>query len=439
LSYSLPEANEIKGLLNKSALLLYEGEARKAYETRGRARAVAESAEDEAAKWRYTIIYLQGVAGLRIGENENCVECRGEGACLFPLRPTAVHTNREGSRLAVRHFTEYLERFGDDLGVRWLLNLAYLTLGEHPRGVPRKYLLTFERFGVTDDIGRFRDIAHLAGVNRLNQAGGAVLDDFDNDGLLDLVVTSIDPTQAMAYFRNKGDGTFEERTEAAGLAKQYGGLNAVQTDYNNDGRLDIFNPRGAWFTCPMPPSLLRNNGDGTFTDVTREAGLMDPVNSQCAAWADYDNDGFLDVYICNETGPNRLYRNKGDGTFAEVAGPAGVRAKEKFCKAAVWIDYDNDGYPDLFVNYLESTPQLFHNNRDGTFTDVTAAMGITGPRGASPAGPSITITTAGWTCSPPATIARLTTSSPTCWACPAGTRRTSRGCSATEGAGASRT
>ena len=108
---------------------------------------------------------------------------------------------------------------------------------------------------------------------------------------------------------------------------------------------------------------------------------MDPVSSICATWADFDNDGFVDLFICNEHGPNRLYRNRGDGTFEEVAAKAGVQGKvDKVCKGAAWIDYDNDGYPDLFLNYLESTPQLLHNNRDGTFTDVTEAMGITGPK-----------------------------------------------------------
>jgi hypothetical protein len=138
--------------------------------------------------------------------------------------------------------------------------------------------------------------------------------------------------------------------------------------------------RGAWLQYPMRPSLLRNNGDGTFTDVTAEAGLMDPVNSIAATWADYDNDGHLDLFICCEIGPNRLYHNRGNGTFEEVAFPAGVYGKQKHCKGAAWLDYDNDGYPDLFLNYLNSTPQLFHNNRDGTFTDVTSPMGITGPR-----------------------------------------------------------
>jgi hypothetical protein len=363
-------------------MLMYEGEPQKAYAVLQRARKLAKSSRDLEAEWLYTIIYFQGVAGLRRGENENCVECRGAGACIFPLRPTAVHTRPAGSRLAIRHFSEYLERFPDDPGVRWLLNLAYMTLGEHPGRVPARYLMKFDRFGSEFDIGRFKDISHLVGLSkRLNWAGGAVMDDFDNDGLLDLVVSSSDPTQPMAFFRNKGDGTFEDRTRAAGLSKQYGGLNLVQTDYNNDGHLDLFIARGGWFQQPMRPSLLRNNGDGTFTDVTKEAGLIYPVNTNCGAWADYDNDGYLDLYVCNETGPNRLYHNRGDGTFEEVAAQAGVQGKNKVCKGAVWLDYDNDGYPDLFVTYYDSTPQLFHNNGDGTFTDVTARMGIDGPRG----------------------------------------------------------
>src|SRR5581483_6361955 len=100
------------------------------------------------------------------------------------------------------------------------------------------------------------DIGNLVGIDRFNEAGAAILDDFDNDGLLDFVVTSMDPTQSMAFFHNKGDGTFEERTKQAGLLGQLGGLNCVQADYDNDGHMDIFIPRGAWMMQPMPPSLL---------------------------------------------------------------------------------------------------------------------------------------------------------------------------------------
>jgi hypothetical protein len=371
---------QIQTLLVKTSLLHYEGDATAAYEVLERARRVAESSPELSAQWLYTIIYYQGVTGLRRGENDNCVHCLGDGACIFPLRKSAFHTQPAGSRLAVKHFTEYLQKFPDDVGVRWLLNVAYLTLGEHPRSVPPRYLMSFDSFGKEFDIGQFQDIAPALGLNRFNISGGAIMDDFDNDGLLDLAVTTMDPTQPMAFYRNRGDGTFEDRTKAAGLERQYGGLNLCQADYNNDGFLDIFITRGAWYEQPMRPSLLRNNGNGTFTDVTRQAGLADPVNSNCAAWADFDNDGFVDLYVCCERGPNRLYRNKGDGTFEDVAERAGVKGKNKFCKGAVWLDYDNDGYPDLFVNYHESTPQLFHNNGDGTFTDVTAQMGIDGPQ-----------------------------------------------------------
>jgi hypothetical protein len=120
-------------------------------------------------EWLYSVIFFQGVAGLRQGENDNCLQCRGEGACIFPIGPTAVHTNPTGSRLAIPHFTEYLAQFPDDLGARWLLNLVYMTLGDYPHGVPTQYVMAFDQFGREDGIGRFKDIAHLVGVNLAEQ------------------------------------------------------------------------------------------------------------------------------------------------------------------------------------------------------------------------------------------------------------------------------
>ena len=203
------------------------------------------------------------------------------------------------------------------------------------------------------------------------------MDDFDNDGLLDLAVTSFDPTEPMAFYHNKGDGTFEDRTEAAGVDRP-----TRRADLLPD-RLQQRRPHGHLHLARRLASasrsgrrLLRNNGDGTFTDVTEEAGLLDPVNSNAAAWADYDNDGWLDLFIACEQQPNRLYHNRGNGTFEEVAAKAGVQGDaERFCKGATWIDFDNDDYPDLFVNNLKGDAQLYHNNRDGTFTDVTAVHG----------------------------------------------------------------
>ncbi len=229
-----------------------------------------------------------------------------------------------------------------------------MTLGEYPDAVDARFRLNLDRFFHSEfDIGKFRDVSDRVHVDRVNQSGGAIMDDFDNDGLLDIVVTSQDPTAAMAFYHNSGDGTFEDRSAKAGITEQLGGLVCYQADYDNDGCLDIFVPRGAWMNSPVRPTLLRNNGAGGFTDVTAQAGLLDPVNSNAAAWGDFDNDGWVDLDVGCERQPNRLYRNRGDGTFLEVAAQAGVQGDPvRFCKGCTWIDYDNDGYPDLFAQQL---------------------------------------------------------------------------------------
>ncbi len=369
-------------LLSKASLLNFQGEPKRAYELLEETRSWVEQSDGLAELGLFTVIYFQGVTGLRLGETENCVKCRGESSCIIPIAPAAVHTIPTGSRLAVRHFTEYLEQFPDDLGIRWLLNLAHMTLGEHPQKVDPRFLIALDHFVKSElDIGQFRDIGHLAKVDRLNMAGGAVMDDFDDDGRLDLATTNFDPAEPMAYYHNTGDGTFQDRSESAGLAPQLGGKYLVQTDYNNDGRLDLFISRGAWFLLPIPQSLLRNEGGGKFTDVTKEAGLGAPMNSTSSRWADYDNDGWLDVFIVGERPADRLYHNRGDGTFEDVTAKAGLRKSGPFFgKGADWIDYDNDDYPDIFMNNLTGDPKLYHNNRNGTFTEVTKSMGIDGPR-----------------------------------------------------------
>jgi hypothetical protein len=382
-----PNTTEIDQIVNefaKARFFNFDGEVDKAYECLVRVRKVMEKNPDIAETDLFTVIYYQGVTALRKGENENCIMCRGESSCILPIVPAAQHTNRAGSELAIKHFTEYLKQFPDDMEVKWLLNIAHMTLGEYPDKVNPDYLVPIEHYADNGhSIGKFRDIGEIVGVNRFNQAGGGIMEDFNNDGLLDVVVTSFDPTQVMGYFQNKGDGTFEDRTTAAGLTDQVGGLNCMQTDYNNDGWMDVFIVRGAWLTkeYAMRPTLLRNNGDGTMTDVTESAGMGEPVNSIAAAWADYDNDGWLDVLVCCERQYNRLYRNNSDGTFEEKSASAGLAGSgEFFAKGAAWIDYDNDGWQDLFINHLSAEGgQFFRNNKDGTFSRVTSEVGIRGP------------------------------------------------------------
>src|SRR5207247_1674767 len=233
-------------------------------------------------------------------------------------------------------------------------------------------------FESKQDIGRFEDVAPALGLDTFNMAGGVIMDDFDNDGFLDLVTSSLDPCMPLNFFRNEGNGTFTARASASGLSKQLGGLNLAQVDYNNDGWLDIYVMRGGWEPA-MRKSLLKNNGDGTFTDVTRESGLAIPAtSSQTAAWLDFDNDGNIDLFVGNESAPSQLFHNNGDGTFADVAHKAGVD-RVAFTKGVVAGDYDNDGYPDLYVSNMGEENFLYHNNRNGTFTDVARQLHVEKP------------------------------------------------------------
>lgn len=369
--------------MRKGACLMAEGKTEEAIAVLASVRDELDADRGEARDMILsTLIYFQGIASLRLGENENCIMCRGESSCILPISAAAVHQNDRGSRQAIQFFTEYLNEFPDDLGVRWLLNLAHMTLGEYPDKVDPKYLISLDRFNHPErSIGKFRDIGEKTGLNRFNQAGGVIMEDFDNDGLLDLAVSCFDPLQALDLYRNVGDGTFARCSEKSpGIEDQLGGLVCVQADYNNDGLMDIFVARGAWLSQPVRPSLLRNDGGFKFTDVTDEAGLKAPVNSNAAAWADYDNDGLADLFICCERQSHRLYRNLGDGTFQDVTLKAGLTGDtEIFGKGCTWIDYDNDDFPDLFLNHLGGVGQLFHNERNGRFTNVSVQMGIDGP------------------------------------------------------------
>jgi tetratricopeptide (TPR) repeat protein len=330
---------------------------------------------------------LLGVAALRRGESDNCIACCTDASCIFPLAPSAVHQQTTGSRQAIRHFTAYLEKRPEDIGVRWLLNIAYMTLGEYPEKVPAQYLIPLDRFRSKIDVGRFHNVAARVGLDALgeNNAGGCIVDDFNGDGLLDAIMTNLDPERGPGLFINRGDGLFEERSGPAGLADQVGAANATHADYDNDGDLDVLLLRGGWEWAKRP-SLLRNRGNGTFEDVTAAAGLIAPIACHSGAWADYDNDGFVDLYMAGEfdrkrpdpRNLGRLYHNNRDGTFTDVAASAGV-LNQLWGKGAAWGDYDNDGDPDLYVSNDADPNRLYRNNGDGTFTDVALALGVTEP------------------------------------------------------------
>jgi FG-GAP-like repeat/ASPIC and UnbV len=351
--------------------------------------AAAQAADPDCPRMvRANIEALRGVAALRRGETENCVACCTGSSCIFPLDAQAVHLRPSGSRAAIRHFTTYLEQRPEDLGVRWLLNVAYMTLGEYPDGVPAKDLIPLGPYRSDGGIGRLENIAGRVGLSTRgpNMSGGTIVDDFDGDGRLDVFFSTKDPSQGCALFVNRGDGTFEDRSARAGLEPQVGALNCNHADFDNDGDLDVLLLRGGW-EAPRRPSLLRNEGDGRFVDVTVAAGLCQPIASQAGAWADFDGDGRVDLYIAGEFKPEepdprnraRLYRNNGDGTFTDIGDAAGVR-NDRRGKGVAWGDYDDDGRPDLYVSNLGQANRLYHNNGDGTFTDVAERLGVTEPK-----------------------------------------------------------
>ena len=367
--------------------------------------------------------YRLGIAFLRLGETQNCAHHPTSNSCILPLRGDGIHRQQDPSRQAIDAFEQLLDQTTElnpeqltsgvrernlavgsgpsgvlgeatsrRLGARWLLNIAYMTIGGYPGQVPEAHLLPPAKFESVEPFPRFDNVAPALGLATFDMCGGAIADDFDNDGYMDIVVSTWDVEGQLRFFRNNQDGTFSERTEQAGLHGLYGGLNIIQADYDNDGNLDILVLRGAWLGAQgrHPNSLLRNNGDGTFTDVTFDAGLGEThYPSQTASWADYDNDGDLDLYVGNETSraivaPNQLFRNNGNGTFTDVAASAGVM-NHRFAKAVIWGDYNGDGFPDLYVSNSGGANRLYRNTGRGNFVDEARRLGVGRPRESFPA------------------------------------------------------
>jgi tetratricopeptide (TPR) repeat protein len=224
----------------------------------------------------------------------------------------------------------------------------------------------------------FEDIAERIGLDKTAANRGTAIFDYDNDGYLDIAIATAHG--GISLYHNNGDGTFTDVSVGSGLDGCVEAFAITVGDYNNDGWPDIFVTRFGFYAGHG--HLFRNNGDGTFTDVTAEAGLSVWGPGFAASWVDYDNDGFLDLYIPNNLGslferkvPNRLFHNNGDGTFTEVTEQTGIQTIWPSIGGA-WADYNNDGHQGLFVSNGLGRSQLYRNNGDGTFTDVSKEAGV---------------------------------------------------------------
>ena len=187
---------------------------------------VREQADAHRFRTRPSLEEMIALAYLRLGEQQNCIDDHNLASCLLPIAAEGVHKAQEGSRAAIAYYRAILKKTPYDLTSRWLLNIAYMTVGEYPHQVPAVHLIPPEVFVADADIGRFPDRAAALGLNVLGLAGGGIMEDFDNDGFLDIIATSWGLDDPLRYFRNQGDGTFAERTAAAGLTGLVGGLNA---------------------------------------------------------------------------------------------------------------------------------------------------------------------------------------------------------------------
>ena len=336
---------------------------------------------------RLPIMKDLAVSYLRLGERMNCINMHNAESCIFPISAGGVHHDKTASQKAIEIYEKILLDNPGDLESRWLLNIAYMTVGGYPQEVPQRFLLKVKNDDSLQLIKPFKDVAANVGLNYKCQAGGNIVDDFNNDGYPDIVLSSWSLKEPMRFYRNNRDGTFSDVSDSSGLGYLTGGLNMMQTDYNNDGLKDIFVLRGGWRGKfgKVANSLLRNNGDGTFTDVTKESGLLSFHPTQTATWADFNNDGWLDVFIGNETLPGgeaqpcELYINNKNGTFTEMATKAGCAVID-YVKGVTSGDYNNDGLTDIFISTLNGNKILLKNesvkNGPVKFTDVSKEAGV---------------------------------------------------------------
>jgi tetratricopeptide (TPR) repeat protein len=326
---------------------------------------------------------------LRLGERNNCVHNHSSESCIFPIQGSGIYTDPYASQKAIQLYENILKKDSGDLSSRWLLNIAYMTLGTYPSQVPARWLIPgMDKDSSVYKVKAFKNMAGDLGIaGPMDISGGTIVDDFNNDGYLDIVTSSTSLDEPMHFYKNNGDGTFTDASESSGIGLNKGGLNLIQADYNNDGYADIFVLRGAWYGefGKQPNTLLKNNGDGTFTDVTIESGLLSFHPTQTGTWADFNNDGWLDLFIGNETmtpdhpHPAELYINNQDGTFTNVAPESGT-AVTQFMKGVVTADYNNDGWPDIFVSCFDGKRILLKNKgikgKVPQFEDVTKEAGL---------------------------------------------------------------
>jgi hypothetical protein len=331
------------------------------------------------------------IAYMRKGELENCAANHNAQSCIIPIQGGGIHQLTSGSDSAIVIYKMILNKFPDDLQSRYLLNIAYMTLGRYPQDVPKQWLIESDVFKQTNT-GNIvlKDVGAIKGVDMNGISGGCVVEDLDNDGLLDIMASSYGLNDQIRYMHQQKDGTFKTETASSGLIGITGGLNLIHADYNNDGLADIVVLRGGWWgkKATFPFSLIKNNGHGYFEDVTIDAGVYSPFPTQTASWGDFNNDGWIDLFVAHENYASQLFMNN-KGKFVEVSAKCGLNFTA-YVKGCVWGDINNDGYPDLYISTLNSPNKLFLNKPgakpgERIFEDISRSAGTEEPMSSFPA------------------------------------------------------
>jgi hypothetical protein len=347
------------------------------------------------AGWLPEVLLRLGATHFRRAEKQNCIARHNAESCILPLSPAAVHVEKQGATAAAEVLTRLLALPNSDLRLEatWLLNIAHMALGDWPDGVPEAHRLAQSVFASEAPFPRMLERSGAVGFGGHAHAGSVVIDDFTGDGELDVLFCAFDTGRPPRLFTHDGDGSWRDIAVAAGLERQLGGVNVVHADVDNDGRLDLLVLRGGGFfaDCEFPLSLLRQDRDGHFVDVTEAAGLAIAGPIRCATFGDIDRDGDLDLFLGYEsertdTGvrfPCRLFVNDGKGHFTDVTAKSGIDNPDRVI-GAVFADFDGDGAADLYVSNFLAPNRLFMNRGDGTFREEAKLRGVDGPLASGP-------------------------------------------------------
>ncbi len=312
------------------------------------------------------------IAQLHQGKITPCLNDDNVTTCKSPLTENNLPDNTHDTHSAIKTLTSMLATEPDHPLWRWLLNLSYMTLGEYPASVPKKYLIPPEKFQSSESFPKFDNIADSLGFTREGLAGGAIMDDFNNDGNIDIVMSSSGYCDPVRIFMNNGIDGFKETTIGSGLDNQLGASHMIQADYDNDGLLDIYITRGLWenpyqprefeYNVDVYNSLLRNTGNGHFEDVTDKTGLRaaGPNYNISSVWSDFNNDGFVDLFVCNNMKKPLLFLNQQGQSFIQPVLDTGLE-NNNMCMGVSAGDIDNDGFVDIFLSSVDAKSQLFIN------------------------------------------------------------------------------